>query len=249
MSTFYCLLFPRTHCYSHTSRMDISTICEFSYPILVTILAKLSTSNVAFFLWATRLTFRVSQVTKAKYLHILQDTPEHIPWIQDMITKGHKVVLVGEDLRRLKKRILFPNEYVRHMEKPVRIWLFMVPIDAVTKTMAPSGPDGYAQTMDWNGRMSSWLSFAFDQEAVDSLSPKLLTTMFMPGRGGMIPYPSCTGTDNWYLSTLPNLSHIEVLTFVSTSAWCANLRAYATLCCGCLDNPIIGNASIFRCKR
>lgn len=91
--------------------------------VLEGILGYLSASGAACLLGALRFNLEFWQ----KCLHPIRDIPEYEAWIQNMLSHGHHVYLIGSDVELWEKRLRDPIPYWRiHgtiREKPLRLWL------------------------------------------------------------------------------------------------------------------------------
>lgn len=99
--------------------------------ILGTIFEELSASSAASFLAIVRLLRPGLPMEgfRERYVRAIRDIPEYKPWIEAMISKGHRVFLVGSDLKVWQTRYRYPIRYWRRYpggfaeEKPLRLWL------------------------------------------------------------------------------------------------------------------------------
>lgn len=64
-----------------------------------------------------------------KYTNALRDFPAYEDWIEEMITIGRTVVMVGNDVEKLHERIAKPMLYGKLREKTLTVWIAAVPVD------------------------------------------------------------------------------------------------------------------------
>ncbi|KAK1480559.1 hypothetical protein CCUS01_16217 [Colletotrichum cuscutae] len=215
--------------------MELADICLRVYPVLRGILDHLTATDASAFLFATRLISKVSPKTKRRYLHLLRDLPEHMTWIDAKIRNGHKAFIIGNDLRKLRRRIKQPAS--NNGEKPkIYVWLAIIPIHAVTSTIKAINVEE-TYLMDWNGRTHRRddlhdLFRSHDQDLFPYASglpdskPPYLSTMFAPCTPIMRPISKNADHGDWYLSPIPNESNIGVIFIASASAWNEGLHVH-----------------------
>lgn len=202
---------------TNTKRVPGIYLCLDAYPILTTIMDNLSATDVSAFVHAFRIDFNPGVINK--YINVLRDIPEHLDWIENMVRVGNRVILIGSDLKRLAYRIMDPFTYDRGNEKPLCIWIAVIP-----KQMIEDPQFDYNHIMTWDGK--------FELVGRSPGAPNFAELLGDPGlnyannEGHPITKFICrfdhmeelptdgTGSD-WFISTLPNENNIKVVYFAS----------------------------------
>lgn len=101
--------------------------------VLDAILDNLSASESAYLLAVLGLLSNEHwETTRKKYVDPMRDIPEYAPWIKDMMSHGHRVYLISNDLHRWMMRLQYPLLYWKQYqtgtgslwdEEPLKIWI------------------------------------------------------------------------------------------------------------------------------
>lgn len=177
------------------------------YPIRESMLSHLPATSASSLMDATGHTFTDRE--RAEYTDMLRDIPEHVDWIQDCISKGSEVMLIGQDVKRWRERISDPSSYEGGRWKtPIRVWL-LVTVPELTARERLSTNMGV-----WMVNATTGNLLHVDYDRVDEhRTMGYSETLFLSGPGGTT---ELRDYDGWHMSKAPNESNIQVLYFLGT---------------------------------
>ena len=140
--------------------------------------------------------------TRDQFVSFLRDVPEHSPWIEGLMSKGHKVFFVGRDVTIWKKRLEDPVGYWKEHsdpwnEEPLKVWIAVRVVTDMFKK--PSTSHGlrnryyHSYGTDVNGNI-------FTKILKQRLGRHILRRNILPVSGDVQPTQSVA----WRRSTKPN---------------------------------------------
>lgn len=181
-------------------------------PVFCSLACELAPSSLSALLFACKIMIRGE--TMRRYLNPIREISEHRDWIEEKISTGRRVMLVGKDVNRLATKILDPKKYWSpgFDRSLMLIWL------AVVHPVAYKEPNWSLSETEYDDEISDFfvgkdgVEREFTGTAEDVYeSEDLFATLFELPTSGTDSFETTTLPRNWYAPRLTNANRIELV--------------------------------------
>lgn len=198
--------------------------CLQAYSVMRSMLLCMSATDASSFVCATGV--RPPRKLMAAISSPVNDIPEHIEWMNEMMRLGNKVLLVGSDLDRLKNRIRYPDTRGELATRTLCIWIAVIPEKEICYNRGIG-------TSDEDFPHDSYYVFKdgtlrkLDHNAHRAIHPRdrPYASMFIPRVDDTRPLPGGYGGSEWHISDIPNENNIKVVYFATRHNGMTDLNA------------------------